>query len=335
MKYLKDITKKDTNLLVSFGFQLTEKIDGSSFEFGIDSEGYYSTKKGFIKCRSIEDWPDRYWATGYRSAHRMGQALLLSKYNSDLTDIKITCELLLSRRQNTIEYNISNPTVIVISQTKNILTNETFSFPITELKTVNDSVVRETRLVEWNVVLLENTQLTLPIRLKKHYSSYATNSDAMYEPIKKDVTNKTPAYQTGKIAKNLLDKLPKFVSSRTPKPLFGPTEGFVIKLSNDSSYKLLVDQEFKQANYFAYWVKFVVVGGRRPKKPSFLSRTKNWNLEKRLERLEQLKSKYLRNVDKLYRKYGDYEVRYSDDLHTRMLAMFEDTKRTLEEEHGR
>ena len=126
-------------------------------------------------------------------------------------------------------------------------------------------------------------------------------------------------------------RLEKFIRKNFNKFLFDVSEGYVITLQNGNMYKILSNEkDFKKANYYSYWLKFNIVGGRRPKKPSFLRRTQNWSTEERLARLEKLRNRYIRNRNRLTRTYGPYTVSYSDDLNIRMLAMFNDTKNRIE-----
>lgn len=118
--------------------------------------------------------------------------------------------------------------------------------------------------------------------------------------------------------------------------IMGPgsySEGAVVQTPN-GTFKLVDREAFMGLNRFVHWVKYAIVGGRRPARPSFLSRTKNWPKEKRLARLDELLTRY---------REGRYELHYSGrlngrtvlsnysgDLHQRTLNMFADTRKRIE-----
>lgn len=111
-------------------------------------------------------------------------------------------------------------------------------------------------------------------------------------------------------------------------------EGVVVN-SPQGLFKIVDRQAFTEANRFTHMIKYWIVGGRRPSRPSFLSRTKDWPKEKRLARLETL---LLRYKDKHYTMHYTLEnggrselLSYSGDLHRRTLNMFADTRKRIED----
>ena len=110
-------------------------------------------------------------------------------------------------------------------------------------------------------------------------------------------------------------------------------EGVVVK-TNNGIFKIVDRDAFAEANRFTHIVKYWIVGGRRPARPSFLSRTKDWPKEKRLARLEVLKDRYIASHYTMHYtlEVGGREMllSYSGELHTRTLNMFHDTKKRIE-----
>src|SRR5690606_38629108 len=68
-------------------------------------------------------------------------------------------------------------------------------------------------------------------------------------------------------------------------------EGLVVE-TKGLRFKL-VDDNFPAANRFTHWVRYCLQGGTRPPKPSFLTRTAHWPIEKRIERLHKLRDRYV------------------------------------------
>lgn len=111
-------------------------------------------------------------------------------------------------------------------------------------------------------------------------------------------------------------------------------EGVVVN-SDQGLFKILDRDDFHAANRFTHIVKYWLVGGRRPARPSFLSRTKDWPKEKRLARLDQLLDRYCRNRYGMHYRLqvgGRTEmITYSGQLHQRTLNMFSDTRKRIED----
>lgn len=111
-------------------------------------------------------------------------------------------------------------------------------------------------------------------------------------------------------------------------------EGVVVN-SSQGLFKIVDRESFSGANRFTHQIKYWIVGGRRPARPSFLSRTKDWPKEKRLARLDVLLQRY---HDKHYTMHFTLEaggrselLSYSGDLHRRTLNMFSDTRKRIQD----
>ena len=111
-------------------------------------------------------------------------------------------------------------------------------------------------------------------------------------------------------------------------------EGVVIKNPN-GLFKVIERDTFTEANTFTHIVKYWIVGGRRPYRPSFLSRTKDWSIDERLARLDVLRKRFLTNRYPLHyilRVGGrSHLYSYSDQLKDRTLNMFRDTRKRIED----
>jgi hypothetical protein len=111
-------------------------------------------------------------------------------------------------------------------------------------------------------------------------------------------------------------------------------EGVVVE-SNQGKFKIVDREEFHRANRFTHIVKYWLVGGRRPARPSFLSRTKDWPKEKRLERLDTLLRRYLSKrlgLQHIIRSGARQElILYAGQLHQRTLNLFSDTRKRIED----
>lgn len=92
--------------------------------------------------------------------------------------------------------------------------------------------------------------------------------------------------------------------------------------------KFVPRSTFRRANTFSHIVRYWLQGGRRPERPSFVSRTAHWPVEKRLARLEQLRKRYLEHNNKL-----EYEIiSYKDgsQLNARTLALFAELRERIQ-----
>ena len=111
-------------------------------------------------------------------------------------------------------------------------------------------------------------------------------------------------------------------------------EGVVVKTPT-GIFKIVDRDSFSEANRFTHIIKYWIVGGRRPNRPSFLSRTKDWPKEKRLERLEALRVRFMNNHFTMHHRLavGPYEemITYSGTLFRRTLGMFCDTRKRIED----
>lgn len=99
-------------------------------------------------------------------------------------------------------------------------------------------------------------------------------------------------------------------------------EGFVVQ-GGGITCKFVHRSDFTKANRLSHWVRYALQGGSRPARPCFLSRTTHWTVERRLERLETLRARYIAKR-RLLDFYGrNVTVSYLDkELNQRTLLLF-------------
>jgi hypothetical protein len=94
-----------------------------------------------------------------------------------------------------------------------------------------------------------------------------------------------------------IKKLCNFTIARMERVFTADAEGAVIYYHQP--IKLVNGDIFAKKNNFTHIVKYWLMGGRRPVRPCFLSRTKHWPLEKRLARLEVLRQRFVKHHARL------------------------------------
>ena len=109
-------------------------------------------------------------------------------------------------------------------------------------------------------------------------------------------------------------------------------EGVVVEVEHSGDiFKLVSLEYFGKLNNFTHIVRYWLQGGRRPERPSFLTRTRHWPVEKRLERLEVLRRRYVKNKSKL--KFLGTPYYLVNELDQRTLCTFAELKERIT--HGR
>lgn len=96
-------------------------------------------------------------------------------------------------------------------------------------------------------------------------------------------------------------------------------------------FKMVDKEQFAPLNHFAHIVRYWLQGGSRPPRPSFMSRTKDWPVQRRLERLEVLRQRYLRNRSKIqiHNRFNMLSYASCEDLHNRTLLLFAELKERI------
>lgn len=358
----------------------TEKLDGSYFEFGLDNEGkYFSKRKGGHRCYTVNDWESEGWTNAYRAGHIAAEEIcdFLVERGVIWPGTMIYSEIMFGDRPNTIPY--ANTATIAI-QGWSYSTD--LSIPAFHLKNFSTTVmhemyhsydartkVRKQMMTTWNVICLSAisgayifarletpakalTQTINDFRNALHQDLKMTTADLM-----KLKLNKRPGWimkeDWPEVKRRIIECREKWqrlivpelraFRERTLRALlhdqyselrgsqFG--EGLVIKTWNRNTVKFTDREGFTKANEHAHWVKYAIVGGRRPRRPSFLSRTKDWPVEERLARLDKLAERYLRHRHKLSKQFPNgtklMPVSYDLELHERTKLMFCDTRERI------
>jgi hypothetical protein len=135
-------------------------------------------------------------------------------------------------------------------------------------------------------------------------------------------------------ALNILQPVATNVVNHGPHSLL--REGLVVVPKHDEMpFKLVNRDEFGRLNKFTHLVKYWLAGGRRPARPSFLSRTKGWSKERRLARLDVLLARYLEHHYLLHTGYSNngkrYHMYYAGELNQRTLNLFADVRKRIED----
>lgn len=112
------------------------------------------------------------------------------------------------------------------------------------------------------------------------------------------------------------------------------TEGFVVNVVIDKvpiQFKIVDKSHFSSLNNFTHIVRYWLQGGRRPERPSFISRTRDWPVEKRIERLDVLRKRFLLNYSRLSHKTVWSSVSYSQrELFERTLVLFAEIRERIQ-----
>jgi hypothetical protein len=127
------------------------------------------------------------------------------------------------------------------------------------------------------------------------------------------------------LLKFLVNDIPSSIS--TGLMFLGGREGVVVRAST-VAFKITDRDNFARANHFTHMVRYWIVGGRRPARPSFLSRTQHWSPEDRIKRLEKLRQRYLTSRPlhrTVFLNGRTFNYDYQGQLHERTLGMFADT----------
>lgn len=133
-------------------FEISEKVDGANLQFGLDENNKFYTSregKGGDRYYSIKDWGNKFWQTGFKSAHQaLSQvAPLLKKQKAIQSGDIIEVEILFGALPNTVPYTGDVNQIIFlrsiqgtpdIEKIKNILSGKTVSVTTTNVPITND-----------------------------------------------------------------------------------------------------------------------------------------------------------------------------------------------------
>lgn len=192
---------------------------------------------------------------------------------------------------------------------------------------LNDWLRRESKIKDFTILEVLEVNLT-----RKHPKCGHRNWIDLKESLKNERTELQKVFQS--FIMNFKDLVIRLLNSETNSTIGAGSfkEGFVVK-RNGKLFKFVDRDFFAEANKFSHIIKYWLVGGRRPFRPCFLTRTKDWPLEKRLERLDVLLKRYEKERWTFHYRLSDGNrvslISYSHDLHERMLNLFADIRKRL------
>lgn len=366
---------------------ISEKLDGTFIEAGLDSQGvYYTRRKGGEPLYSIDSLPEECWTSTYRSAHIALAGLVEALHEAQAIEPgqHFGCEIIEGNQPNTAIYKqYSDLTGVIYVTTVSFTPSTTFYQIVETYKTTlhvdrllsqdGNKIIKFDTMDLWDVKINHVVGSDL---IKKELSVNATrvkillldwlddtsNVDGftVREVLEINLGSKHP--NTGdrkwtelraelKVERlRLQNKLNSLVCLFKDNALTlllpyvriqishqnGIQEGIVVKMSNsDQPFKLVNRPEFSRLNLFTHRVKYWLTGGRRPARPCFLSRTKDWPKEKRLARLDVLLNRYIKYrffFRAHYRNNGvGRHMSYSGDLNQRTLNLFADVRKRIQD----
>ena len=346
---------------------ITAKLDGSYLAFGIDLEGrFYTERKGGQRYYEEGSWPVEGWANGFRQAHMVLEAYMdLAVQQGQAGRLyHETCEVLYGYQPNTVEYAKRNR-LILHNRTSLVKTGDYYDaasyFEIRALK-LHSADGRSTSFEyprnEWMV----DGNCHLPIRLlevdKLRPILEWSNGPSAIVPFSRGAIleinlNKRPVEflpatwramvpdikrERERLRERLREQLLELKSQLIAQSWWHAgnksTEGFVVN-SDDFIFKMVNREWFAPVNHFNHRVRYALIGGRRPAKSSFSSRTRSWPMEKRLARLDVLRKRYLRYRSHVFREVYDplskttTLLRYEGEVHERNLLLFHDLRQRI------
>ena len=98
-------------------FEISEKVDGSNIQFGIDANGFYTSREEFGANRmyDISDYPINFATTFQRSAHLALSRVLPIMENAGLSmGDRIEAEVLFGELPNAVTYSQETNTIIML-----------------------------------------------------------------------------------------------------------------------------------------------------------------------------------------------------------------------------
>lgn len=393
--HLEDLRPDEILEALDLQWTVTEKLDGSFLEFGLDEEGRFYTKRKTPEIYYSEsDWPAKGWTNGFRSAHTVLELLV-----SELVEMGLmapgdnaTVEVLNGFQPNTLRYQLNNG--IFITKWNGIVPLSEFPIDDEYAPFINEfqaTIFQEQLVSEDGIKFISREE-------QQSWSVYVlgkcleTFNDSMFRPSELDSKAQGiriealhlkklilgSSHLEGWTNKQLLDlklnKRPEHIPAESwpyMKTLLVPArtramievrhhllqikkmaleffttfnqsenggtqlEGIVVELASGTLFKLVDREPFTKANRFTHFVKYILVGGRRPARSCFLSRTKDWPVEKRLRRLDVLLLRYRKYRTRLTKGYvinGKMtRFSYTEDLHYRVLALFADVRERIQD----
>ena len=386
INHFEDLSVDQILSVMDLRWSVREKLDGSYFEFGLDPEGkFYSKRKGCAPCFNVKDWPESPWALSYRHAH-----IIVNDFIDVLKDLGhivpgdcFKSEIIFAHSQpNTIHYNglklnfgaiviTSHPSEYHEKKNKCLYFTSRFNG---EVVSSCDGVSVSTKKIpmKWIVdSVIPTGHMYVHSKLHRHAEvlrkelegilsgpgviSGFSNRDVLDVKLntRPSIVEKTDWAEKKILLKAEREHLRGLILEKVlafkdlmyralvldTSSCFGAgsfKEGVVVEADNGIIFKVTKRDEFSKANLFSHLVKYWLVGGRRPSRPCFVSRTKDWPVEKRLERLDVLRRRFIANKSKLTRDFDlgttshFMRISYANvDLMNRTLLLFADLRERI------
>lgn len=362
--HLEDLTPAQLEMVINSPRWLSTKLDGSFIAFGIDIQGrFYTERKNGQRFYDISEWPVEGWSAGFRQAHMVLENFM--EVQQAIGEVGrgsyATAEILWGSQPNVVEYTSANNIVIHPGSNFDSRTNRSIKVATEVLKSDGRTAWKELSYREWSVQVQHERKssvdfkeihyilewLDLPSRVKPYsmrqildfklnrrpegYTQEAWKASVPLIKEERERLREAYRFKLDQLRKELLTEIR--TSSYNTIHTHNLAEGYVFRLENDFRFKLIYREWFGPANHFIHWVRYCLIGGRRPARPSFESRTRYWPLEKRLHRLDVLLDRYLAHHEKMTFRLEGYtspaSVSYSDEIHDRVLVLFYDFRERL------
>lgn len=155
MKHLHDLSFKELKEVVDAPFlDITEKIDGSYFEFGIDKHGFYSKPKFKKIYRHYHEY-DQTWQNYYRAAHNLAEQYITRNNIKEICYFK--AEIVGCSTPNITYYSASNK-IYIFDSSLNVVPKRCFLFTDYDFYySKNGKAVNKKRIVgdAWEITFLQ------------------------------------------------------------------------------------------------------------------------------------------------------------------------------------
>lgn len=365
--HFEDLTPADLYEIIKDDLVITSKLDGSFIAFGYDADmRFYTERKSGQRYYSVEEWPLEGWCNGFRQAHVVLENYLERlhvAWNKAGRYARSTCEIIWGHQPNVVEYGAMNRILlhdnsnfspdpfecnIGVTQLKSDgrkawTVREDLKWSIQAIRTKKYKLAKEDikGLLEWldrpSIIAPYTRREVLEFKLNRRPTGYTKEAWQTTMPLikaERELLRDNYFKKMTAIRKEILAYLNSHLYFETITTVtLG--EGFVCVGHGGVIFKLINREWFKPANDFVHRARYALIGGRRPARSSFESRTRNWPLDKRLKRLEVLRRRYLVHHHKLKFTYNGGtrlgDLSYSDEIHDRVLMLFYDLRERLKD----
>jgi len=230
-------------------FEVTEKVDGQSFGFGMNNEGFYAKSKT-KKFTNVNQYPSLYFYDDFKKYHTLLSDIdfidiVRGVLNRDIQEVEFSGEAVPSYDSNIILYDkgiIGDGVYIVFGITADgeSLSNSDISKVTQEINKQSDITFYPNFVVVSQGVKFEEKYITTLRTIIEKYGNILSKS--VRNPIDKALKEKVKKIINliGKKSKDeFLGKMSNYKS-----PLGGDIEGFVVKLPDGNLVKIVDKNKF-------------------------------------------------------------------------------------------